>query len=365
MAESDLERMARMGREQAYVNATAGGVNRPLTGRAAAVISNTPARRINTSLGINSPTIAQINAANRGYASTRTPNAVRNPATPASPTRPNLGGGRSGGGGGGGGGAAALPQFNQDQLNWMAELIKAGQPNGNFQRLDLPDYQPFAPKPFDDSYFSGLQGQWNQAVDTDVGTAQQGTQNLINWLGANFKNAYTNPNATYATAGQAPGMTAQSMGRFLQGQGVDPSINSGNVTQATSADDVFGGLWRNAAANEDTNQRNRLGAAQMSGTDAVNRIRALGLGGTAGINMQRGQAKSAYDQRVEDWAREDAALQQQAAQQEAMSNWTQQNTMTEQQQAYRNAALEALLGFLPEIKGTALTMPSAQSLGWA
>lgn len=366
MAETEFERMARMGREQAQRNATIpGGVNRTPSTRAQAVLARTPARTTLTAMGINNPTIAQINSANRGYAQLNTPNARRNQTAPPPAAPRNTGSGGGGGRGGGGGGGAALPQFTQEQLDWMAGLIRGGAPSTDFARLDLPDYQGYTPKPFDDSYFTGLQGNWNQAVNTDVGTAQQATGNLINFLTSNYKNAYTNPNNTYATAGQAPGMDIMAMQRLLQSQGVDPSVMAAAQGERLGADQAFGNLWRSSAANEDSMQTNRLGAAQMSGTDAENRIRALGLGGTAGINMQRGQAKSAYDQRVEDWAREDAQQQQQVLQQEAMQNWQRGNTVTEQQQAYRNAAIEALLGLLPELKGTTLSMPTAQSLGWA
>ena len=327
-------------------------------------VNSTPARTALAAQGITNPTMSQINASNSGYVNYVRGNlAAQRNQTPAAPTNQRTGSG--GGGGRGGGGAAAAPQFNQDQLNWMAELIRSGQPSGDWQRLDLPDYQAYQPKAFDDSMYRAMQGQLDTAQQTDIGTANKATQDYLNWLGANYQNAYTNPNNTYATAGQAPGMDVMSMQRLLQAQGVDPSVMAAAQGERFGADQAFGNLWRSNAANEDIMQRNRIGAGQLTGMDAVNRINALAMGGRAGINQQQGAAKSAYDQRVEEWAREDAALQQQALQQEAMSNWQQGNTVNEQTQAYRNAAIQALLGFLPEIKGTALTMPTAQSLGWA
>jgi hypothetical protein len=312
------------------------------------------------------PTMRELEDVRSQYIQQRR-TALANPTTTPRPTQtsPRLsGGGGSGGGGGGGGAAAPTPIWTQAQLNAMYDLLRTGKPSP-YAQLDLPDYQPYKPKPFDDSYYTGLQGSWNQAVGMDVATAQQATQNLMSWLGSNYTNAFNNPNATYATAGQAPGMDRASMERFLQQQGANPNVNAENAQAQAIADAGFGNLWRTLAGNEDQNQTNRLGAAQMQGVDAVNRINALGLGGTTGINMQRGQAKSAYDQRVEEWAREDAMQAQQIAQQEAMSNWQQGNAGIDQEQAYRNATLEAILGILPGLAGTTLAMPTASQVGWS
>jgi hypothetical protein len=331
-----------------------------------AYVNTTPARQEAARQGITNPNQAQLNALNQAYVEgyVRPRNAAQR-GMPQQPGNPNLGGGGGGGrgGGGGGGGGAALPQFTQEQLDAMAALLAQGGPQRG-AALDLPDYQAFQPRAFDNSTFQNLRGQLAGAVNTDVGTAQQGTQNLMNFLTSNYRNAYTNPNNTYATAGQAPGMDTMAMQRMLQAQGVDPSVMASMMGERAGADQAFGNLWRSGAANEDMAQQGRLGTAQLSGQDAINRIRALGLGGQTGINMQEGQAKSAYDQRVEQWAREDAALQQQIAQQEAQANWQQGNEYLTQQQAYRNAQIQAMLGLLPEMKGTALNLPNAQQLGW-
>ena len=331
-------------------------------------VNSTPARQAaaaDPALRGQTPTQANLNAYNRGYATLNTPTARRT-TTPAAPATRNTGssGGSRGGGGGGGGGGAAAPQYSQAQLDWMAQMMNAAAPSGDFAKLDLPDYQAYQPKAFDDSYYTGLEGNWNQAVQQDVGTANQATQNLLSFLGSNYQNAFNNPNAQYATAGQAPGMDQQAMARLMQSQGVNPNVNQANVQAQATADAGFGNLWKTLAGNEDMAQRNRLNSAQMSGTDAVNRLNALGLGGRAGINMQKGQAKSQYDQRVEEWAREDAAAQQAILQQEAQGNWQRGNEVAGQQQEFRNAQLEALLGLMTELKGTNLQMPTAQTLGW-
>ena len=185
--------------------------------------------------------------------------------------------------------------MTQAQLDALMALMQGGGPRQG-AALDLPDYQAFTPQAFNDQYYTDLQNQWAGAVNTDVATAQQGTQNLIGLLTQNYQNAYTNPNNTYATAGQAPGMDQASMARMLQAQGVNPNVMAGEMAARAGADQAFGNVWRSGAATEDTAQRGRLGAAAMGGQDAVNRINAQGLAGRAGINMQRGQAKSAYDQ---------------------------------------------------------------------
>ena len=275
------------------------------------------------------------------------------PAAPAlTSTTPRSGGG--GRGGGGGGGAAGLTQA---QLDWIAQMLGAGRPGAQAAtNLDLPDFQG----QFDPSYFNTMRTGWNQALEQDRGTANQSTQNLINFLTTNYKNAFNNPNATYATAGQAPGMDQQAMARMLQGQGVDPSIMAAEAGARAGADQAFGNQWRSMAANEDMAQGNRLNNAQIANQDVMNRINAIGLQGTTGLNLGEAQARSQYDQQMQErnW---------QTAQQEAMENWQRQNQVSDlnsqNTNSYNNQLIQAMLGLIPQA-GTA-TLPTLQSLGLA
>ena len=303
---------------------------------------------------LRNPNTSQINALNSAYVSgyVRPNNAAQRAAR--TPTTTNTGTGRSGGGGGGGGGgAAAPPQFSQDQLNWMAELMKAGAPGTDYARLDLPEFQG----QFDPTMYNNLRGALETGLQQSRDVGNQATGNLINFLNTNYTNAFNNPNNTYATAGQAPGMDAAAMARMLQGQGVAPTAVANQMQERMSQEAGLGSMWRALAANEDMQQRNRLTNANIMGTDVQNRINAAGLGLNTGIGMQEAQARSQYEQQMQErnW---------QTAQQEALQNWQRGNEVTQQSQEYRNAQIQALLGLLPELKGTTLQMPTAQSLGW-
>jgi hypothetical protein len=301
--------------------------------------------------GINN---AALQAAAQGFAmagrganpNTRAPNLA-----PAGP-----GGGSSGGGGGGGGGGA--PGIDQAMLDWLAGLLGRGGPAAQqATTVDLPDFTGT----FDPSVFNQKRTALTEAVGSDTATAQQATQRIIDYLGQNYQNAYTNPNNTYATAGQAPGMNQQAMGRLLAGQGVDPSVMAAEAAARAGADQAFGNVWRSSAANEDTAQRNRLNTATLSGEDARRRIAEMGQAGTAGLNIGEATARSAFDQQAQErnW---------ETAQQEALANWQRANTVTDtntqNQNAYRNQVLQALLGVFPNLAGTGLALPGPETLGF-
>ena len=297
--------------------------------------------------GINNAAIA---AAAQGIADAGRGGNFNNRAPSPWPSAP--GGGSSGGGGGGGGAGGGM---TQEMLDWLAQLLARGGPQAQqATAVDLPDFTGT----FDPSVFNTKRTAWNQAVGTDTAAAQAATGKLMEFLTKNYSNAYTNPNNTYATAGQAPGMDQQAMARMLSSQGVDPSVMAAEAAARAGADQAFGNVWRSSAANEDVAQGNRLNTAQFSGQDAVNRLAQTGLAGTAGLNIGEATARSAYDQQAQErnW---------QTAQQEALTNWQRQNTVADanaqNSSAYRNQVLQALLGLMPDMAG--LTMPDLAALG--
>jgi hypothetical protein len=300
-------------------------------------------------------TNATLNAADKTYLAGSSP--YRNPS-PLPRQNTYTGSGGSGGGGGGGGGGGAAPGIDQAMLDWLAGLLGRGGPQAQTATaVDLPEFTGT----FDPSVFNQKRTAWNEAVGRDVGTAEQATQNILGFLGQNYKNAYTDPNNTYATAGQAPGMTQQAMAKMLSGQGVDPSVMAAEAASRAGADQAFGNLWRSSAANEDIGQRNRLNTATLSGQDAINRLRETGLAGTAGLNMGEATARSAFEQQAQErnW---------QTQQQEALANWQRQNQVADTNQqntaAYRNQVLQSLLSIFPNLAGTGLTLPGAETLGF-
>jgi hypothetical protein len=277
----------------------------------------------------------------------------------------------SGGGGGGGGGGSALPVLSQSQLDWATQLMNGARPGQETANaLDLPDYQGMPLAPFDPTMFNQARTAYQQGVTQDLGTANQATQDMLAFFNNNYTNAFNNPNATYATAGQAPGMDQQAMARLLQGQGVNPNVASQTQGEGVQADQAFGNLWRVLAGNEDIAQRNRLSNATQYGNQANAAITAAGRAGNLGIDLGQGQAQAAYQTAAAQRAYENYQAQQQVLQQEALQTWQRgnqvQDTNLTNTNQYNNAMLTALLGLLPQLQANpSLRLPSPQSLGLA
>jgi hypothetical protein len=234
--------------------------------------------------------------------------------------------------------------------------------------LDLPDYTGMAMRDFDPTMFNQARTALNQGVQTDLGTAQQATQNMLGFLNSNYSNAFNNPNNTYATAGQAPGMNQQAMGRLMSSYGVNPNATAPTQNQGVQADQAFGNLWRTLAGNEDIAQRGRIGNAQQYGTQAQQAIQAAGRAGGLGLDLGQTQAQAAWQKAADDRAYQDYQMQQQLAQQEALQNWQRSNQVqdanTTATNTYRNSELSSLLGLLPQlIQSRTLNLPSLASLG--
>jgi len=293
------------------------------------------------------------------------------PVTPRAGTTGTSSGGSSGRRSGGGGGAAALPKLTQQQLDWAASVLGGGAPQSQTAgTLDLPDYAGMAVRAFDPSQWQQALAALAQGQQTDLGTASTATQNMLNFLNTNYTNAFNNPNQTYATAGQAPGMTQLGMQRLLQGQGADPNLGAGAYQQAQTADEGFGNLWRTLAGSEDIAQRGRINNANLYGSQAADAINAAAAGGRLGLGLGQSQAQGAWQQRADERAYQDYQMQQQIAQQEAMNNWQRANTVqdanTAASNSYRNAEMQSLLGLLPQlISSPGLNLPSLQALGLA
>lgn len=237
------------------------------------------------------------------------------------------GGGRGyGGGGGGGGGAKPDPQYSQAQLDWMANLLKAGGPKGT------------QISPFNDARYKQLNAALGQAVATDRASAATANQNYTNYLRSNFRNAYAAGPPQTAT----PGMSQEAMQRMLQAQGADPSVMAANAQGMAGANQAFANIWGLLGAGENQAQQNRLTSAQQDLGWANRALDVAKLQGETGIGQQREQAREAWQQRYDDRA----LVNQQAAQE------------------YRNATIQALLGLLPDLRGTALNLPGAAALGW-
>ncbi len=293
--------------------------------------------------------------------------APKPPARKVTTTTTSSSGRRGGGGGGRGGGG--LPVFNQAQLDWAAQLMNAARPGAlTATNLDLPDYAGMALRPFDPTMFNQARTAWQQGVEQDTGTANQATANMLAFLNSNYTNAFNNPNARYATAGQAPGMDQQAMARLLQGQGVNPNVAAPTQGEGVQADQAFGNVWRILAANEDLAQRNRLANAQQYGNQALAGITAAGRAGNLGIDLGQGQAQQAWQQRADERAYQDYQLQQQLLQQEALQSWQRANQIQDTNAAntnsYNNSVLQSLLGLLPSMSANpGLVYPSMAALG--
>jgi hypothetical protein len=301
--------------------------------------------------------------------------APRPVSTPHLPSFTSTASSSSGGGGsrrrsgGGGGGAAPAPTMTQAMLDWLSGVLRGGAPTAQTAgTLDLPDYTGMAMRDFDPTMFNQARTALNQGVQTDLGTAQQATQNMLGFLNSNYSNAFNNPNNTYATAGQAPGMNQQAMGRLMSSYGVNPNATAPTQNQGVQADQAFGNLWRTLAGNEDIAQRGRIGNAQQYGTQAQQAIQAAGRAGGLGLDLGQTQAQAAWQKAADDRAYQDYQMQQQLAQQEALQNWQRSNQVqdanTTATNTYRNSELSSLLGLLPQlIQSRTLNLPSLASLG--
>lgn len=260
------------------------------------------------------------------------------------------GGGWGGGGGGGGGGG-----MDQAKFDWAVKLLSQGQPEDlAFNRLKLPKYRgKFRGKQYD-----VLLNKFNRGVRQDTRTANRAYNQLGRNLRQDYRNAFTNPNATYGTVGQAPGMGQKAMARMMQGQGIDPSVAGAQLEGAGAADKAFGNLWNVLAANEDLAQRNRLQAVGQQRQTTNEALRAAALQGRTGIGMQRAGALDEYR------AARDAAINQRL-QQQALANWQQRNqvnaTNFETDAEYRNNVISSLLGMIPGL-AEGVTMPEIEAL---
>lgn len=282
-------------------------------------------------------------------------------------TGASSGGARRGGGGGGGGGA---PLFSQAMLDWAAGLLGGGRPGQvTANNLDLPDYQGMAVRNFDPSMFNQARTAFGEGLAQDTATAQGATQNMLNFLNSNYRNAYAGGPQT--TMANAPGMNQQAMGRMLQGQGVNAYENpqyQQTLNEGQQSDAGLSSLFAALGGAEDIMQRSRLGNAQQYGQQAQDAIRAAGRAGNLGLDLGQGQAQAAWQQRADERAYQDYQMQQQVAQQEAMQNWQRANQVqdlnTTNTNSYTNSTLQALLGLLPSIQGNPnLSLPTLQSLG--
>jgi hypothetical protein len=297
---------------------------------------------------------------------------------PSPTTKRSSGGGSRGGGGGGGGGAAAPPPptFNQAEMDWVAAMLKNGAPGAETANpLTLPQYQGMALSPFDDSRYTQLEGQFNQAVGSDRQAAGSAYDNLTNYLTGNFKNAFATP-GNYAQTGNAPGSTQDAMQRMLAAQGQAGQIGAQQGlqparTDAQGADTAFGNLLAILAGNENSAQQNRLGAVQEDRGTTNRALDIAALQGTTAIGQQKAAAKDAYQQRADERAYQDYQAQQAEAQQQAIQNWQRanqvQDTNASSSASYRNNVLSSLINLLPQIIAAngQINLPDLAALGLA
>ena len=287
--------------------------------------------------------------------------------TPVAP-RGGSGGGGGGGYGGGGGGGAAAPQLNQGMLDWYTSMLRNAKPYSNqFQALTMPQWNDVNISPFDNSMYSGLRDSLGQAVASDRATASGAYDSLSNYLQSNYSNPYSN--ATYATSQNVPGQTQLAMQRMLQAQGQSPQMASDTYRQGQTADQGFGNLLALLGTNEDTAQRNRLGAVQTDRNWTNNMLNMAQLQGQTGIGLQEGQAKQAWQGRADDRALLNAQTRYQGDTQGALANWQRANevgdTNNASQSAYYNSVISALTGLLPSLiaQGGSLNLPDYAALG--
>jgi hypothetical protein len=272
-------------------------------------------------------------------------------AAPSMPSLSGLSGGSSGGwgGGGGGGGGGGAGGITQAQLDWITRMLSKGQVDPlKASRLKLPAFRSkFRPQMYDQ-----LMGRFNQAVGRDTRTANQSYNQLDRFLRSNYTNAFTNPNAAYGTMQGAPGMSALEMARVAQNQGVNPATVATQLEGGAAADQAFGNLWNVLGANENVAQRNRLTAAMQDRQATQNALAIAALQGRTGIGLQKAGAKEEWRTRKED-------TNYQRRLQQALQNWQQRNqvaaTNVQNDVAYRNSLMQALMGMVPSLaQGVAL-----------
>jgi len=287
-----------------------------------------------------------------------------NPVNPLGPrSGGGGGGGRGGGGGGGGGGAAGL---DQGQLDWYASMLRNAKPYDNqFNPLTMPQWNDVNISPFDNSQYDMLRNSLGQAVSSDRATAGGAYDSLANYLQSNYQNPYSN--ATYATSQNVPGKTQLAMQRMLQAQGQSPQMADESYRQGQTGDQAFGNLLALLGTNEDSAQRNRLGAVETDRNWTNNMLNMAQLQGQTGIGLQEGQAKQAWQGRADDRALLNAQTRYQGDTQGALANWQRQNevgdTNNAQKTAYYNNVLSQLTNLLPLLMGSGLNLPDYTAVG--
>lgn len=270
-------------------------------------------------------------------------------------------GGSGGRGGGGGGGAGGMTQA---QMDWLAQLLKAGRPQSQSATpFNAPAYTGMAMRPFDPSQYDQLQQKFGQAVNTDRATIGTAYNNLDQYLNNNYRNAF----AAGPPPSQPPGMDQQAMARMMQSQGVNPANNQqlNNTQQGAAAGNAaFGNLWGLLGATENTAQGNRLLRSQQDRGTANQALNIAALQGDTGIGLQRTQAQGAWQQAADQRAYQDYQMQQQLAQQAAMQNWQRQNTVSDTNatntQGWNASTIQSLIGLLGQFGGN---LPDLASLG--
>lgn len=276
-------------------------------------------------------------------------------APPAGPMMMGGGGGGGGGWGGGGGGGGGPAGMDQAQFDWAVKLLGQGQPQDlAFNRLKLPKIRG----KFQDRQYDVLRRNFNRAVQQDTRSANRAYNQLGRNLRQDYRNAFTNPNATYGTMAQAPGTDQRAMARMMQSQGVAPEVAGAQLEGAGAADQAFGNLWKVLAANEDLAQRNRLQAVGQQRQTTNEALRAAALQGRTGIGMQRAAA-------LDEWRANRMEQINQRLQQQALANWQQRNTVNttnfETDAEYRNNVISSLLGMLPGL-AAGVTLPELDIL---
>lgn len=278
----------------------------------------------------------------------------------SAPSSPSLslsggGGGSWGGGWGGGGGGGGGGGIDQAQLDWISDLLGRGEPDPiTANRLDLPAYR----SKFHPQIYNRMMNRFNRAVGIDQRRANAAYQRLGKFTRKNFRNAYTGPNARFATMAQAPGMDQRQMARMAQNQGVDPSVVGEQLEGAAAADQGFRNLWSVLGANERQAQQNRLGAIRSDRATTADALRIAALQGRTGIGLQKAQAKDAWRQRVED-------ARNAIRQQEALANFQQANTVQQfnatNSNSFRNNLISAFIGLIPSL-AEGVDMPDINEL---
>ncbi len=287
-------------------------------------------------------------------------NGIKNPAPYSGGTGARRGGG---GGGGGGGGAAGL---DQGQLDWYASMLRNAKPYDNqFAAYNAPQWSDVNISPFDNAQYDMLRNSLGQAVASDRATASGAYDALGNYLQSNYQNPYAS--ATYATSQNAPGRTQLAMQRLLQSQGQSPQMADETYRQGQNGDQAFGNLLTLLGANEDSAQRNRLGAVQTDRNWTNNMLNMAQLQGQTGIGLQEGQAKQAWQQRADDRSLLNAQTRYQGDTQAALANWQRANevgdTNNAQKTAYYNNVLSQLTNLLPLLMGSGLNLPDYAAVG--